>query len=703
MISNDKVAAQQRVLEIAGVGSKTDDVKHTPRTETYVEGLLPVLETFGFTRSDIRVLVERCGYDEAEINDVVANILEEKIHREQPSWVAVLSKKDKKAEIEKRKEDERVERVDQIRSLKKVEDNKRRDERREAKKRELETKRLEREIKEHRKPRNVRNHEITNDPAIIYAGKAKNGGDWDSWEGGDWTEPNGNSWNEEKKTRGKGRKQPTPVVTEWVASQKIEENRSSKEWEQAVKREQEQRKGGKEKGKGRRQQEKSAERPIPKKKKRKEAELWDTPDKYEEPSDLGQWTRDITLDVRSGLQEGTLGVLPPPKAPAPKLPVEAKNDSRETWAAPPEKLQPKNGVSSKFTPSSSSQAVPPENISSGAGPKREEKGGASGASHDSTERKSRDKDKDDKVTTVPDMRKMPDEHQGQMCEVKKHSSMGCAVITLKDSSIKAALLALATDGQISIGDVVVQMKPHKNKAGEEAISDIFVAWGRQIEKCTPVTVVELTEFFDNKAKLIQQNRRSEAAPKSAPSNVPVSASLPPPARPSGAPVPIPPSLPAESARSSLSATVTAKSFAAVKEFVPAAAGAGSAPFGQNAAQYSMAVMAQRHAQSIAQAHANEKGGRPFGNTYSPGQSWVGSQYSYGMPGSHPGNVHPQNPSWMGYPSGQQQQASAETLHAQNQNHNRIPPQQVSQTQMPYTSQGGYPYYYPQTPQQGFHR
>lgn len=108
---------------------------------------------------------------------------------------------------------------------------------------------------------------------------------------------------------------------------------------------------------------------------------------------------------------------------------------------------------------------------------------------------------------VNDTRKVPDEHTGEYCEVKKHSSMGCAVITLRDvlsveniASIKGEILK---ELKVTITNVQVQLKSHKNKeTNAEVPTDIFVAWGRQIEKNTPVSVVALTEYFDERVKQI---------------------------------------------------------------------------------------------------------------------------------------------------------------------------------------------------------
>ncbi|CAE8682885.1 unnamed protein product, partial [Polarella glacialis] len=94
--------------------------------------------------------------------------------------------------------------------------------------------------------------------------------------------------------------------------------------------------------------------------------------------------------------------------------------------------------------------------------------------------------------------KTPLEAKGSHCEVKKHSEIGCAVVTMESESAREVVMKLAihkradreqdNEGKerrptISIGDVQVQLRSHVDKANKVEIkTDIFVAWGRQAEK-----------------------------------------------------------------------------------------------------------------------------------------------------------------------------------------------------------------------------
>merc|ERR1719223_2219042 len=91
--------------------------------------------------------------------------------------------------------------------------------------------------------------------------------------------------------------------------------------------------------------------------------------------------------------------------------------------------------------------------------------------------------------------KTPQEAKGNFCEVKKHSDMGCAVVSFVDQASRDAVMRLAeTKGSaeekkeekralMKISGVDVQLRAHFDKAKQEEIkTDIFVAWVRQQEK-----------------------------------------------------------------------------------------------------------------------------------------------------------------------------------------------------------------------------
>ena len=102
--------------------------------------------------------------------------------------------------------------------------------------------------------------------------------------------------------------------------------------------------------------------------------------------------------------------------------------------------------------------------------------------------------------------KQPVEAKGAHCQVHKHSGMGCAVVSLEQAATREAIMAYAekTFGrspagklEMDIADVKVQLKRHTDKSTKrEVVTDIFVAWGHQQEKDSPLTVDEIAEFFD---------------------------------------------------------------------------------------------------------------------------------------------------------------------------------------------------------------
>mmetsp|Transcript_24141 Transcript_24141/g.55975 ORF Transcript_24141/g.55975 Transcript_24141/m.55975 type:complete len:254 (+) Transcript_24141:1-762(+) len=68
--------------------------------------------------------------------------------------------------------------------------------------------------------------------------------------------------------------------------------------------------------------------------------------------------------------------------------------------------------------------------------------------------------------------------------------------------------------QMDIGEVKVQLKRHTDKQTKrEVVTDIFVAWGHQQEKDSPLTVEDLSEKFD---QLYKDAQAAPAAPVPAP-------------------------------------------------------------------------------------------------------------------------------------------------------------------------------------------
>lgn len=101
----------------------------------------------------------------------------------------------------------------------------------------------------------------------------------------------------------------------------------------------------------------------------------------------------------------------------------------------------------------------------------------------------------------------PLEVKGTHCEVRKHTVMGCAVVTLESEAVRDAIMAMGVSEpgaegrdarpKISINDVSVEMRPHTDKATQKPIvTDIFIAWGRQVEKQAPLAVSLIADAFD---------------------------------------------------------------------------------------------------------------------------------------------------------------------------------------------------------------
>jgi len=104
--------------------------------------------------------------------------------------------------------------------------------------------------------------------------------------------------------------------------------------------------------------------------------------------------------------------------------------------------------------------------------------------------------------------KQPLEALGRYCEVKKHSDMGCAVVSFKDQSARDSVMRLAGEKTKSengnddrptmkISGVDVQFRRHIDKATDDEIqNDIFVAWGRKEEKKCQLAAETIAEAID---------------------------------------------------------------------------------------------------------------------------------------------------------------------------------------------------------------
>ncbi|CAD7968367.1 unnamed protein product [Amoebophrya sp. A25] len=111
-------------------------------------------------------------------------------------------------------------------------------------------------------------------------------------------------------------------------------------------------------------------------------------------------------------------------------------------------------------------------------------------------------------------RKKPQETTGKHVVCKKHSSMGCALITFirvehRNGVLRELARQAAESGQdqnsskrdlyyvnIAGTTVSVRARTDKSKGGADVPTDIFVGWGRKVEQTNPIASEDLIEYFD---------------------------------------------------------------------------------------------------------------------------------------------------------------------------------------------------------------
>jgi len=120
-------------------------------------------------------------------------------------------------------------------------------------------------------------------------------------------------------------------------------------------------------------------------------------------------------------------------------------------------------------------------------------GGGGGDDDDAVERA----EKSERNNRSDDSRRQAALQKGRHCDVRKHSSMGCAIVTFADPTIRD--MVLKESQTATIGGIQVKLKPHYDKEAKENVpTDLFVGWGRQVEKATPLSESKLVEYFDGK-------------------------------------------------------------------------------------------------------------------------------------------------------------------------------------------------------------
>jgi len=582
-----RVAQQMRVLEVVGAnkGAEKQDQKYSPRTETHIKQLLPVLDFFEYNRNDIAAMVRRCHYDEQQIENTVANIVEDRQNHESSQWSVMKGKKQIKEEKKLKEEEEKKE---QDRVERELEKQRKDAEKRAAK--ELAGRAAAAASRHGGKMSHTDPYAdnggadaaVTNpvtlppDPAIIFAGAkpgscetASGGGggkdewwdgfaenwataEWDNnkddsgavangaeknWEGGnDWDWKKGR-WEEDEWNDGGG-------------GGKGDEAWWDGDWQKA--------------GSGGRGKKGPKENRGGSKKEPKDlADMWDMPDTAADPNSgsLDQWAlgdiraheRRVAGATSDGAAEHTLPSLP-------KMPPESRTVEeleREQLGAglpppgrPPPSAPPPGGKSpidmllqeaSGAGAGNAGAAEKPDKPSGkGKGKSKGERGGKGGDRGERPDRGDRgdrgergergerserprrdradtdgdggdergDKAPIERLDRSDDPRRQAIEEVGENVTVRKHSSMGCAVITMADARVREAVLA-AVGGEVIIAGTRVQLKPHHDKeTHKEVPTDIFAAWGRQAEKSAPLPEREIMKFFE--AKHIEFNEACRA-------------------------------------------------------------------------------------------------------------------------------------------------------------------------------------------------
>eukprot|EP00928_Gymnodinium_smaydae_P091076 TRINITY_DN7477_c0_g5_i1.p1 TRINITY_DN7477_c0_g5~~TRINITY_DN7477_c0_g5_i1.p1 ORF type:complete len:184 (-),score=28.04 TRINITY_DN7477_c0_g5_i1:269-820(-) len=98
---------------------------------------------------------------------------------------------------------------------------------------------------------------------------------------------------------------------------------------------------------------------------------------------------------------------------------------------------------------------------------------------------------------------------GSYCSVRKHSRLGCAVVTFESESLRdAVLLYFQHNYEEEVAawqrsDIEVNVQQHVDKSTNDfGGTGLFVTWGRELEKMSPIPVQFLRERFDLAASRI---------------------------------------------------------------------------------------------------------------------------------------------------------------------------------------------------------
>lgn len=519
-----RVVQQLRVLETVGAtkkdAGKADEQKYTPRTEGFIKEISGVLDFFNYSRADIANLVRRANYDDMQIQIAVANVLEEKGGHETTVWEEKKTKKQMKEEKKEKEEQDKKDQEEAERELERL--------------RKIAEKREKRELAKGgssvAQPSGS-SAALPPDPAILFAGSKPSANDegdskgkeeW--WTAGDGGYSKGNQqqqqwddWDNNKDWKGSGNKD----WEDWNAGAKKDENWEG-EWQEAPAR------GKKDKAKAKAKAESGKGGGGGKKEDL--TDMWDMPStaaeaaafsmdsftlgdirafekKQEEPAGNMRTVEEIERDQ---LGAGVMAGLPAPGTG--KNRVEMLLGGQDPNAGADRSDRGRGRGEGAKGEKGRGRGAKGERGDRGDRPERPERRERPATEEGERERMER-------LDRSDDPRRQSIEEVGDNVTVKKHSSMGCAVITLKDTRVREAILLLGNETIIS--GIKVQMKPHTDKAtGQDVPTDIFIAWGRQVEKTTPLSERDLLKHFEGKHNdLVQawnaeqeaKNRESQAA------------------------------------------------------------------------------------------------------------------------------------------------------------------------------------------------
>jgi len=137
--------------------------------------------------------------------------------------------------------------------------------------------------------------------------------------------------------------------------------------------------------------------------------------------------------------------------------------------------------------------------------KGDSKGGKKGAAKGRPRNDSEENIRSERPLRSEDVRRQATAHTGKHCQVRKHSSMGCAVVTLDSVELRQAIKMVfcgspgAPVTKHDIGGHQSTIRPHADKESQVDIpTDVFIGWGRQTEKNDPLSEQVIADWFDEK-------------------------------------------------------------------------------------------------------------------------------------------------------------------------------------------------------------